>query len=68
MARREGRCEWTNSALGGTLRSAPTDEGLENNISDDEVTHAASQGCLPTPYVTLNAERSDNAAPNGGCS
>ncbi len=66
VARREGRCDRTDSALAGTLRPAPVDEGLDNDVGDEgsaDVTHAASQSCLPTPCPTLNGERSGNAAP-----
>jgi hypothetical protein len=48
------------------LRPAPVNEGLDNDVGDegsDEVTHAAAQGCLPTPCSTFDGERSGNTAP-----
>ena len=67
VTRRKGRCERTDSAaLASTLRSTSVDERLDTDVGDegsDDVTHAASQGCLPSPYPTPNGERNCNTTP-----
>src|SRR5918998_1289886 len=71
VARRERRCVQSDSALTGAWRSAPVDQGLDNDVGDEgseDVTHAASQGHLSTLVPPLTASAVATPAQNGGCS